>query len=191
MEATPVQEPDTNSTPTAVQEAPVSQAPVGKEGRIILRNLPFDIKESHLQQAFGTKFGAVLSISVPVNNANNMNRGFAFLEFAAKADASKAIEALHGSKFKGRVLAAEFSLPKGRYETRVQHIVENTNQARGEVIVPKVVREEREEIKAKKEQAKKTHAEERKRAKEEDKREESRLGPSKTLFVRNISFDTT
>ena len=36
----------------------------------------------------------------------------------------------------------EFSLPKERYERKVQNIVENTKMERKEVIVPKEVREE-------------------------------------------------
>jgi hypothetical protein len=36
----------------------------------------------------------------------------------------------------------EFSLPKVRYEKKVQNIVEHTNMDRKEVIVPKEVRED-------------------------------------------------
>jgi hypothetical protein len=46
----------------------------------------------------------------------------------------------------------EYSLPKERYERRVANIVENTKLDRKEVIVPKEVREETEQKKAKEEE---------------------------------------
>ncbi len=101
-----------------------------------MRNLPFDLKEQHLQPHF-SKFGKILSISLPLNNTNNLNRGFAFLEYEKKEDAQKAIDGMNGQKFKGRTVALEFSLPQGKYEKKVQHILENTNQDRKDVIIPK------------------------------------------------------
>jgi len=103
---------------------------------VILRNLPFDLKENHLRPHFA-KFGNILSIDIPLNNTNNLNRGFVFIEYESKADAQKAIDAMNGQKFKGRTVALEFSLPKGKYEKKVQHIVENTKMERQDVIVPK------------------------------------------------------
>ena len=119
-----------------------------------MRNLPFDLKEKHLTSTFA-KFGTLSSISVPLNLTNNLNRGFAFVEFEKKADALKAVESLHGSKFKGRTLAVEFSLPKGRYETKVKNIVEHSKMERADVIVPKVIKEEREGKKKEQEEEKK------------------------------------
>ena len=116
------------------------------EGRIIVRNLPFDLKEQHIKSPF-EKFGKIVSVNVPLNNTNNLNKGFAFVEFESKADAVKAIEAMNGKQFKGRAVALEFSLPKTRYETKIQHILENTKQTRAEIVVPKILRVEREERK--------------------------------------------
>jgi len=41
------------------------------------------------------------------------------VEFASKDDAQKAVDTMNGSKFKGRNLTVEFSLPKASYETKV------------------------------------------------------------------------
>lgn len=71
------------------------------------------------------------------------------MEYESKTDAQKAIDAFQGKKFKGRTVTMEFSLPKERYEKRVANIVENTKMDRKEVIVPKEVREENEQKKAK------------------------------------------
>jgi RNA recognition motif-containing protein len=133
-------------SPEVPVAAPVPEAAVSaeaaavilqvKEGKVILRNLPFDIKEQHLKPFF-SKYGSIVSINIPLNNTNNLNRGFAFLEYERKEDATKAIEGMNGQKFKGRTVALEFSLPKGKYEKKVQHILENTNQERQDVILPK------------------------------------------------------
>ena len=130
---------------------------------------------------------------MPLNNQNNLNRGFAFLEFEQKEAAQKAIDCLNGQKFKGRTVALEFSLPKGRYETKVQHILENSKQKREDVIVPKPLREER-DVKRKAEEEKKIAKEEKlaalKKAKEAAAAGE-KPNNGQSLFVRNISYDTT
>jgi RNA recognition motif-containing protein len=82
-----------------------------KEGRIIVRNLPFDLKEKHLVTAF-SKFGVIVNTNVPIKNENNLNRGFGFVEFASVDEAKKAIAEMNGHKFKGRSIAVEFSLAK-------------------------------------------------------------------------------
>lgn len=112
------------------------------EGRIILRNIPFDIKDAHLKPTFSA-FGPLLSINMPIHQSNpNLNRGFAFLEFEKKDDAQKAVDSFNGKKYKGRTIAVEFSVSKERYEKRVQKIVEHSKLDRKEVIIPKEVREE-------------------------------------------------
>jgi RNA recognition motif-containing protein len=45
----------------------VEQDNLSKEGRIIIRNLPYDIKENHLRKDFA-KYGKIENISVPLNN---------------------------------------------------------------------------------------------------------------------------
>ena len=44
------------------------------------------MRDKHLKKAF-SKFGKIESINVPLNNANNQNRGFAFIEFSSKGEA--------------------------------------------------------------------------------------------------------
>ena len=57
------------------------------EGRIILRNIAFDIKDTHLLPTFKA-FGPILSVDLPPSSSKpHLNRGFAFLEFEKKEDA--------------------------------------------------------------------------------------------------------
>ena len=103
--------------------------PPVKQGRVIVRNLGFDLREKHLRGQF-SRFGPITAVDVPLNQTNNQNRGFGFIEFAQKADAQKAITEMSGQKWKGRAITVEFSLPKNSYETKVQHVLDNTNQTK-------------------------------------------------------------
>ena len=109
-----------------------------------MRNLVFDIREKHLQAAF-KRFGTILDLTVPLNPSTNQNRGFAFVEYATRTEASEAITAMNGAKYKGRNLTVEFSVPKGSYEKRVDAIVEHTNMERNQVIKPTSVKQDAKE----------------------------------------------
>ena len=65
---------------------------------------------------------------------------------------------MNGSKYKGRGLTVEFSVPKGSYDKRVDNIVEHTKMERKDVIKPFSVKKEaraEEEAKAKQEEQEK------------------------------------
>lgn len=61
------------------------------EGRLIIRNLVFDINEKHLKSLF-TKYGEIKEISLPINPSTNKPKGFAFIQFDNKNHALKAIK---------------------------------------------------------------------------------------------------
>jgi RNA recognition motif-containing protein len=98
------------ATETEEKTPRVRPAPM-HEGRIIVRNLVFDIREVHLTKAF-SKFGTIDQVNVPLNSKNNQSRGFGFVEFKTKAEAQAAIDGMNGQTFKGRSLTCELSLPK-------------------------------------------------------------------------------
>lgn len=108
-------------------------AKVGREGKVIIRNIPFDLKDTHLQKDFA-KYGTILSVNVPIKNENNLNRGFGFIEFSTKEEAKKVIDAMNGQKYKGRPIVIEHSLPKGKYETKLTNIMSNTKQTRQDIV---------------------------------------------------------
>lgn len=152
----------------SVQDGDAGESKILKvhEGRIIIRNIPFDLKESHIQKDFA-KFGKIIQVNVPLKNENNLNRGFAFIEYDTKEIAQQAIDALNGKKYKGRAVVLQFSVPKNKYETRVEHILENTKQTRQDVVQPKQIKEEKEQKLKEKEEKK----EEIKKKKETEKKQ--------------------
>lgn len=91
------------------REKNVANLPVDKKGRMIIRNLPFDLNETHLRKLFAP-FGAIKDVRVPLNPATNQNKGFGFVEFDQKNTSAKAIKALNNSLYKGRKIFVDFSV---------------------------------------------------------------------------------
>ena len=116
-----------------------------------------------MKAAFG-KFGEIVDVHVPVNQASNQNRGFGFVEFKSREEANTAISTMNNFKFKGRSLTVEFSVPKLSYEKRIESIVEHTNLDRKDAIKPLSVK-----VAQKEEQAATVAKEKEKKAIEESK----------------------
>jgi RNA recognition motif-containing protein len=113
-----------------------------RAGRVIVRNIQYDMKDEHLRKVFA-KYGKIVDISVPMKMENNLNRGFGFVEFETKEVAAKAIDAMHNTKWKGRTVAVGFSVPKGSYESRIEQVVAHTNMERKDAVLPRELREQR------------------------------------------------
>jgi RNA recognition motif-containing protein len=101
-------------------------------------------------------------------------------------------------------MTVDFSVPKGSYEAKLDHIVKATHLERQEAAKPKVLREEkkeketlleqkqREKEEYEKKNAAKIKKQQKKKAKKaEAKKIEKKSQLSETLFVRNIGFETT
>lgn len=116
------------------------------QGRVIVRNLAFDLREKHVKNAFAGigKHCIIESITIPLNSKNNQNRGFAFVEFATRQQAQEGIDLVHGKKFKGRSLTVEFSLSKQSYEKKIQNLLDNTNMDMQAILKAKLVKDKTE-----------------------------------------------
>jgi len=107
-----------------------------------VRNIQYDMRDVHLRKLFA-QYGKIVDVNVPMKLENNLNRGFAFVEFETKEVAAKAIEGMHNSTWKGRTVAVGFSVPKGSYESRIDHVVAHTNMDKKDAVLPKELREQR------------------------------------------------
>jgi multiple RNA-binding domain-containing protein 1 len=72
-------------------------------GRLFVRNLPFTITEEELQALF-SKYGMVSEVHIPHDKESNRSKGIALVAYLVPTDATKAMKALDGSNFQGRVL---------------------------------------------------------------------------------------
>lgn len=78
---------------------------------IFVGNLPYDLTEAELRQAF-EPYGAVSSASIIMDKMTGRSRGFGFVEMADKQQGEAAIKALHLFELKGRALTVNEARPK-------------------------------------------------------------------------------
>ena len=74
-----------------------------KSSSICVRNVAFEATRKELYQLFGA-YGTVTSCRLPKKSDYSGHRGFAFLDFASRAEAQSAFEALQHSHLYGRRL---------------------------------------------------------------------------------------
>jgi len=74
--------------------------------RLCVRNLAFEATRKELAQLFGA-YGSVAAVRLPKKADYSGHRGFAFIDFASKAEAAAAFEALQHTHLYGRRLVIE------------------------------------------------------------------------------------
>ncbi|ORY03776.1 hypothetical protein K493DRAFT_345951 [Basidiobolus meristosporus CBS 931.73] len=87
-----------------------------KKARLIIRNLPFKLREEDLKSMF-SKFGAVVNVNLPRKFGDHGPlRGFGFVQFLSISDAEKALNAVNATKVMDRTIAVDWALAKDQYE---------------------------------------------------------------------------
>ncbi len=76
--------------------------------RLFVGNLSYQTVENDIQEYF-SQVGPVSSVNLMMDKFTGKSRGFAFVEFAAPADAQKAVESFHGKDFHGRPLTVNIA----------------------------------------------------------------------------------
>ena len=71
--------------------------------RLFVGNLAYDVTEAELREHFAA-VGPLSYISLATDRDTGKPRGFAFIEFSARADAEEAMRRLNNQAFKGRQL---------------------------------------------------------------------------------------
>ena len=79
--------------------------------RLFVGNLPYDVTEEELRAHFAA-IGPLAYLSLAMDRDTGKPRGFAFVEFSARADAEDAMRRLHNHLFKGRPLAVNEARPR-------------------------------------------------------------------------------
>ncbi|KAM7298087.1 RNA-binding protein 28 [Ixodes scapularis] len=186
-----------------------------RKPRLIVRNLSFKANETVLRDCFG-KYGDLVEVSIPKKPDGKM-RGFAFVQFAETKSAIKAINGLNASNISGRPVAVDFCLPKATYQNATQGQAsaskaeqsnndEDTDGSADETSVASETPAHEDSASDLDDQGDNTdqdmddeQSEEEDGSDEEDEdddelhlKRKSQPGDTKnTLFIRNISFETT
>ncbi|EEA27928.1 RNA recognition motif-containing protein [Talaromyces marneffei ATCC 18224] len=87
--------------------------------RLIVRNLPWTIKESDQLAALFRSFGKVKHAVVP--KKGNVQAGFGFVVLRGRKNAEKALEAVNGKEVDGRTLAVDWAVEKSVWEEAQQN----------------------------------------------------------------------
>ena len=89
--------------------------------RLVIRNLPFGIKEAAVRSAFEA-FGTLEEVHLPVKkgaDGSMQTRGFGFLQYSARIEAKKALDEGNGMKLLGRPVAVDWAVAKEIYQEMV------------------------------------------------------------------------
>jgi len=98
--------------------------------RLCVRNLAFEVKNSELRQLFGA-YGSIVAVRLPKKSNYDGHRGFAFIDFASKAEAAAAFEALQHTHLYGRRLVIEAAEEKSTDVAIVQHEAQKRQASKG------------------------------------------------------------
>ena len=78
--------------------------------KLYVGNLPYSVRDSDLEQAFG-QFGAVTSAKVMMERDTGRSKGFGFVEMASDAEAQAAINGMNGQPMGGRSIVVNEARP--------------------------------------------------------------------------------
>jgi nucleolar protein 4 len=83
--------------------------------KLIIRNLPWSIKQPKDLEVLFQKFGKVKHVNLPKKNGHTQ-AGFGFVVMRGRKNAEKAMEAINGTMADGRILAVDWAVEKDVYE---------------------------------------------------------------------------
>ncbi len=82
--------------------------------RLIIRNLPWSVRDPNQLKKQFTKFGPVVDAYIP-RGKNGIMKGFAFVTMRKQDDAQKAVSESKGLKIDGREVAVDFAIEKNKW----------------------------------------------------------------------------
>ena len=78
--------------------------------KLYVGNLPYSVRDSDLEQAFG-QFGSVTSAKVMMERDTGRSKGFGFVEMGSDAEAQAAINGMNGQPLGGRSVVVNEARP--------------------------------------------------------------------------------
>lgn len=86
-----------------------------RKARLIIRNLPWSVRDPEQLKKIFQKYGAVTDCIIPRKQGGRMS-GFAFVTMKKNANAENAIKGSQGLKIEGREVAVDFAIEKSKWE---------------------------------------------------------------------------
>ena len=83
---------------------------VNDKRTLYVGGLEESVTEATLRAAF-VPFGELTDVQMPLDNASNKHKGFAFVQFDEKEDAAEVMDNMHNAELFGRVLRVNLAKP--------------------------------------------------------------------------------
>ncbi|KAF5101146.1 hypothetical protein D0Z00_000992 [Geotrichum galactomycetum] len=162
--------------------------------RLIIRNLPWSIRDPKQLEKIFAKFGNVTDVVIPRGDNGKM-RGFAFVTMRKKSHADIAIEKTKNLKIAGREVAVDFAIEKNKWLNDVKG-TEEYDESESEDESPKNEREEDDDDEEDNEDDENEDDDEELKDLEEQNFASPKVrlrgaSTSFTVFVRNVPYDAT
>lgn len=90
-----------------------------KAHRLIIRNVAFSAARADLLEALSSS-GTILELSLPLKESSEQHRGFAFVQFAQKAEAEAAMNSLNGKLIARRPVAVDWAVDQRKFQQQQQ-----------------------------------------------------------------------
>ena len=97
-----------------------------KKSRLILRNLSFYAKETHIRKVMERKYGPVLDVHLP-RVQSNLHVGFCFVTFCNPKDAQKAVDE-RKVDIQKRAVTMDWSLPKKLHQQQQKSLRQESHE---------------------------------------------------------------
>lgn len=115
---------DSKDTNTRESPKPKKEEIEKRKARLIIRNLPWSVRDPAQLKKLFAKYGAVTDAIIPRKQGGKMS-GFAFVTMKKNAAAEKAIKESQGLKIDGREVAVDYALEKSKW---LQYKEENPDE---------------------------------------------------------------
>lgn len=87
-----------------------------KASKLIVRNLPWTIREPGQLASLFQSYGKVKHVTIPKKNAG-LSSGFGFIMLRGRRNAENALQGMNGREVEGRILAVDWAVDKEIWET--------------------------------------------------------------------------
>lgn len=169
-----------------------------RRARLIIRNLPWSIRQPEQLKQIFQKYGAVTDVIIPRKNGGRMS-GFAFVTMKKLSTAQKAIKQSEGLKIDGREVAVDFAVEKSKWEKIQQDELDDKEELSlsGDLLSEDENEDEASEDEDEDEDEEDSGLEDEEMEEASDLEEDFESRPNKnkqenySIFVRNIPYDAT
>lgn len=100
--------------------------------RLIVRNLPWSVREPKQLEKVFSKFGNVTNVLIPRANGGKMT-GFAFVTMRKQVDAELAIRETKNLKIDGREVAVDFAIEKSKWVDSSNKVAKSDGEDNGDI----------------------------------------------------------